>query len=74
MGTSIGIQEPVIHDEEISARGNLLFLGACQIAAIRTNRLQPVNAIVHNRAIRESVEIATAVLNECFKRNRYLYE
>jgi hypothetical protein len=70
---NIGIQEPQI-GEKISARGKLLFLAACEIAAVRTNKLQAANTQANNAAIREIVQIAQDVLNECFERDRYLYE
>jgi hypothetical protein len=50
----IGIKE-ALDPAKISPRGKLLFVGACLIAAVRTNRLQPVNTIAYTQALRDSV-------------------
>jgi hypothetical protein len=42
--------------------------------AVRANRLQPLNTIAYNSAIRHSLEIAQDVFNECFEARRKLYE
>ncbi len=58
----------------LSAEGKILFLGACEIAAIRTARLIPVNTIAYGDAIKASVEIARDVLKACRKAAPHLYE
>jgi hypothetical protein len=44
----IGFKEP---PTGLTPEGKLLFLGACQIAAIRANRLQPLNTQAYSAAI-----------------------
>ena len=71
VGMGIGIKEPPVG---LSAEGKILFLSACEIAAIRTNRLTPVNTQMYNEAVRASVQIAEDVLNACRKMRPRLYE